>query len=90
MTGIVVALLGFLYALAVIVDRVFLGGEVKGWASLMVAVLLLSGVQLIGFGILGEYLWRNIEGSRKRPLFVVEEKLNVPDAEPGSRRGGLA
>ncbi len=89
-TGIVVALLGFLYALAVIVDRVFLGGEVKGWASLMVVVLLLSGVQLVGFGILGEYLWRTIEESRKRPLFVVDEKLNVPDTEPGSRTGGAA
>jgi len=78
MSGIIVACLGFLYAFAIIIDRIFLGGEVKGWASLMVVVLILSGLQLMGFGVLGEYLWRNIEESRKRPLFVVDETINIP------------
>jgi dolichol-phosphate mannosyltransferase len=46
----------------------------------MVVVLLLSGVQLMMLGILGEYLWRNLDETRKRPRFVVETVIE--DAAP--------
>jgi dolichol-phosphate mannosyltransferase len=47
---------------------------VQGWASLMVSVLFLGGVQLITLGILGSYLARNYDESRNRPLYIVQKK----------------
>jgi polyisoprenyl-phosphate glycosyltransferase len=84
--GVVVALLGLLYAGLIVLLRVVHGFPVEGWASLMVAVLLLSGVQMLMIGVLGEYLWRNLEETRRRPRFVVEQvvegltALNQKDA----------
>lgn len=49
------------------------GTEVEGWASLMVVVLFLSGLQLLALGIIGEYLWRGVEESRKRPHYIIKE-----------------
>ena len=44
-----------------------------GWTSLMVAMLLLSGFQMIMLGMLGEYMWRNLDESKNRPLYVIEK-----------------
>jgi polyisoprenyl-phosphate glycosyltransferase len=76
--GVVVAVFGLLYAGLVVLLRVVHGFPVEGWASLMVAVLLLSGVQLLMIGVLGEYLWRNLEETRRRPRFVVEQVIEAP------------
>jgi polyisoprenyl-phosphate glycosyltransferase len=46
---------------------------VPGWTALMVVVLLASGAQLLILGILGEYLWRNFDATRNRPLFIVDQ-----------------
>lgn len=50
------------------------GTKVEGWASLMVVVLFLSGLQLLSLGVIGEYLWRGVEESRKRPHYIIKEK----------------
>jgi len=71
--GIVFALAGFSYASLIIFNRFFRAVPVEGWASLMVVLLVVSGVQLIMLGIIGEYLWRNFDESRKRPAFIVKE-----------------
>lgn len=71
--GIVLALLGFSYAFVVIFNRLLRAIPVEGWASLMVVVLVVSGVQMVMLGVLGEYLWRNFDESRKRPSFVIQE-----------------
>lgn len=70
--GFATALLGFLYA-AVIVVRAIGGVPVQGWPSLMVAVLVLAGVQMLMMGVLGEYVWRGLEEARRRPRYLVEE-----------------
>jgi dolichol-phosphate mannosyltransferase len=46
---------------------------VEGWSYLMVIMLVVSGIQLLMLGILGEYLWRNLEASRNRPAFIVDK-----------------
>lgn len=71
--GFAMALLGFLYATFIIVMKLIVGKAIMGWASIMVAVLILGGAQMIMLGVLGEYLWRNLEESRKRPLFLFED-----------------
>lgn len=72
--GFIISSLGFLYALIIIALRIISGKQIEGWASLMVVVLALGGIQMLILGILGEYLWRNLEESRKRPLFFIEDK----------------
>lgn len=73
--GIVMALAGFLYTAVVVINRVFFSKAIEGWASLMVVLLLVSGTQLLMLGILGEYLWRNYDESRKRPVFIIDKMV---------------
>ena len=81
--GIALAILGFFYAAFLILARIFLGFPVEGWTSLMVVLLLVSGVQLILLGILGEYVWRNLDEARRRPLYLIGESVGAED--DGSR-----
>lgn len=75
--GILLAFLGFAYALFVIFARILTGFPIEGWASLMVVLLLVSGTQLALLGIVGEYLWRNLDETRHRPLFLVDEVVGT-------------
>jgi glycosyltransferase involved in cell wall biosynthesis len=69
--GVVVSLSSFIFAVVAIV-RVFLfGRDVPGYASLFVAVNFLGGVQLIGIGVLGEYLGRSYFESKRRPVYLI-------------------
>ncbi len=70
--GFVLSFLGILYAVFVIVMTLFFGLNAEGWSSLMVVLLVVSGVQMMMMGILGEYLWRNLDETRKRPRFIIE------------------
>jgi dolichol-phosphate mannosyltransferase len=70
--GITLALLGILYAGIVIFGRLFFNINVEGWASIMVVLLVVSGAQLLMIGVLGEYLWRNLDETRRRPRFIIE------------------
>ena len=74
------ALAGIVY---VLVLRLFTAVWVSGWASLLVAVLFLGGVQLLCLGILGAYLGRIYGEVRRRPLYLVKERLGFP---PTGRR----
>lgn len=61
-----------------VVDRLINKQLPRGWASLFVAVLFMGGVQLISLGILGEYLGRIYTEVKRRPLYVVQERLGFP------------
>jgi polyisoprenyl-phosphate glycosyltransferase len=69
--GCIVAMLGFLYA-AFIVVHALAGNVVQGWSSLMVVVLIVGGIQMLMMGVLGEYLWRALDESRRRPRYLIE------------------
>ena len=77
--GAFVALLSGSYGLYLIVRTLVFGRDVPGYASIMVAILFLSGVQLISLGVLGEYLGRVFEEVKRRPLYLVGEVANLPD-----------
>lgn len=70
--GILFALLGFAYAGITMGRSLFYGSPVEGWSSLMVAVLVIGGVQLLMLGVLGEYLWRTLDEVRARPRYQLE------------------
>jgi len=74
--GLLLAGAGGLYAVVVIAVRLLNQVPVPGWTALMIVVLLTSGAQLLILGILGEYLWRNFDATRTRPLFIVEAVLD--------------
>lgn len=77
--GLVVSLLSFALGFYVLISKLLHGTVVEGWTSVMLAVLTLSGVQLIMIGVLGEYLWRILEEARGRPLYVLARSLDALD-----------
>jgi polyisoprenyl-phosphate glycosyltransferase len=74
-SGLVLGVIAFLYALYVIIARLNGMINVEGWTAMMVVFLVISAFQMISIGIIGEYLWRNLEASRKRPPFIVDKVL---------------
>ena len=76
--GAGIASLAFAYALYLILRTILLGADVPGYASLMVAVLFMGGVNLMSLGILGEYLGRAYTEVKRRPLYLVAERIGFP------------
>lgn len=70
--GYFASTVAFLYASSVFIQKA-LGYTVQGWATIMVGMLFLGGVQLICLGIIGEYIGRIYEESKHRPLYIVEQ-----------------
>lgn len=71
--GFLVSGTGFIYALYVVYLKFFTDQTVPGWASIVVIVQFMGGVQLIVLGIIGEYLGRIIDEIKKRPLYLVNK-----------------
>jgi dolichol-phosphate mannosyltransferase len=76
--GVISAGIGFLVGVYAIVMRIVGGHMVEGWASMMVAVLFVGGVQLITLGVLGEYVGRIHDEVRDRPLYLIGEVQGFP------------
>jgi dolichol-phosphate mannosyltransferase len=66
------AILGILIS---VYARVFGSGWVKGWTSTVIAILFLGGVQLLCLGIIGEYIGRIYGEVKRRPLYIVQERI---------------
>ena len=79
--GLTVALMGFLGALVVVVERLRDPSLPVGWASVAVIVAVLSGVQLFSLGMIGEYLGRLFLKDNGSPMFVVRETMNCDRTE---------
>lgn len=73
--GLIVAGLSFIYGAWLIVDKLLFGNNVPGYPSLLVSILFLGGVQLIGIGVLGEYIGRIYLETKKRPKYLLKRKL---------------
>ncbi|WP_333896573.1 glycosyltransferase family 2 protein [Mixta calida] len=72
--GLAVAALSFLYGAWMIVDKIIWGNPVRGYPSIMVSILFLGGVQLIGIGVLGEYIGRIYIETKNRPKYILKAK----------------
>jgi len=75
---------GFLAIVTVawaVYTKLFVKGVVTGWTTIMIAVAFGSSAQLLMTGVLGEYVGRIYEEVKRRPLYVVAERLNLPEAE---------
>ncbi len=79
--GCLTAVSGVPYMCWAIYEHLFLGNQTPGWASLIVATLFLGGVQLISLGVIGEYVGRIYGEVKKRPLYVLQEKVGFESTE---------
>lgn len=80
--GVFAGIVGMLVAAWAAWERLYGNGVVPGWATLMIAISLASSAQLLMTGILGEYVGRIYEEIKRRPLYIVAERMNLDADEP--------
>lgn len=83
--GLAVAALAAIYMAQLLLKTILFGNEVAGYPSLMAVVLFMGGVQMMMLGIIGEYLGRIFNETKRRPLYIVERHLRsglVPAESP--------
>ena len=73
--GLIFSILGACLAVYFVIDKLP-RNVMEGWTSLAVLILIVSGIMMLMMGILGEYMWRNLDETRKRPLYVIEEVID--------------
>jgi glycosyltransferase involved in cell wall biosynthesis len=79
--GALVALLALGYAGILFIKTLIFGSIVPGYASIMVSVLFLGGIQLISLGVLGEYVGRVLTETKQRPIYIVRDSIGLsPEA----------
>jgi len=71
--GILVSFFAFLYILYLVVRTLFYGTDLAGYPSMMAVILFLGGVQLLSLGVIGEYIGRIFNETKRRPLYFIEE-----------------
>jgi polyisoprenyl-phosphate glycosyltransferase len=76
--GLIVSFVGLLYAIYAVVEY-FKGNTSPGWASTLVSILIIGGIQLISIGIIGEYLARVFNEAKNRPLYLVKQYSSKQD-----------
>ena len=79
-TGIVFFILGMAWTLYIVLRTLLLHDLETGWPSLISILMIGFGVTNIGLGIVAEYLWRTLDAARKRPVFIIDEIINLPES----------
>lgn len=75
LAGFALALIAFAYGVYLTVTYFLYGHHIDGWTTIVVALMLFSGIQLVSLGIVGEYVGRIVEEVKQRPLYVVRREL---------------
>ncbi len=75
LAGLVLFSLSILASLIIAMYVLLYGSRVEGWASLIIVILGLQGLQMLFMGVIGEYLWRTLDEIRKRPHYLIESVL---------------
>ncbi|HEX7125152.1 MAG TPA: glycosyltransferase family 2 protein [Thermodesulfobacteriota bacterium] len=88
--GLAVSLFAFLFAAFLVVRTLLHGSDVPGYASLMVVILFLGGIQLITLGVIGEYIGRIYTEVKGRPLYLVREAVGFDEREAAAQRPAAA
>jgi glycosyltransferase involved in cell wall biosynthesis len=85
--GLLISLGAIVYAAYFVVQTTVFGIDVPGFPSLIVSIMFFAGVQLISLGVIGEYLARMFEEVKRRPLFIVGERIGAIEPSPRSDDG---
>jgi glycosyltransferase involved in cell wall biosynthesis len=80
--GLGISAVAIAYAFVFLIQTLLLGIDVPGFPSLIISIMLLSGIQLISLGVIGEYIARVFNEVKARPLFVVSERIGLAEARP--------
>jgi len=84
--GFFLAVAAALYIMFIIFRVLILGVDVPGYASTLVLLLFFSGLNMIGLGILGEYVGRIFTEVKRRPLYLIKQKVGFDDSPPPANR----
>jgi glycosyltransferase involved in cell wall biosynthesis len=93
LAGLVISVVSMLMAVWIVVEKLFLGQDIPGFATLAAAVFFLSGVQLVSLGIVGEYVGRIFEEVKQRPRYLIAREAgpgarDLPPRDPGRHAAG--
>lgn len=77
--GLFVFVLSTIFAISIVIQTLVMGKDVPGYASTIVSVLFMGGVQLLCIGILSEYISKMYMEIKDRPKYIVKEKIDVND-----------
>jgi glycosyltransferase involved in cell wall biosynthesis len=77
--GFFASLIGLLGAIYILYVKFYTHNTITGWSSIMITILLMGGIQLVTIGIMGEYIGRISEESKKRPLYIIEKIYERPN-----------
>ena len=98
--GLLVASIAFIYGCVIVIRTLAFGDPVRGFSSIMAAILFLGGIQLVFLGLIGEYLGRIFNETKRRPLYLVESTCWAEGADtnpdtatlnkPDTKRSGIS
>ena len=71
--GLIISLSSFIYMLVVLFKTIIWGESVQGYPTIVILILFIGGIQLLSLGIIGEYIGRIFNETKKRPVYIVEE-----------------
>jgi glycosyltransferase involved in cell wall biosynthesis len=77
--GFIFSIIGFIGIMYLIVNKLLHNISMQGWTSIIVLILFVSGIQMLMISIIGEYVWRILDESKKRPVYIVEEEVGFND-----------
>lgn len=75
--GIIFSMVGFIWTAYIILRTILVGDLASGWPALVSVLLIGFGITNISLGIIAEYLWRTLDSSRKRPVFIIDEVIEI-------------
>lgn len=75
--GFFMASISFLFGFKIIVDKLIFGNDIAGYPSLFVAITFIGGIQLIGLGVMGEYIGKIYNEVKNRPKYIIREKIEA-------------
>ncbi|MFT5721040.1 MAG: glycosyltransferase involved in cell wall biosynthesis [Motiliproteus sp.] len=73
--GALISLFAFLYGSVIVIKTLLFGADTPGYASLLTVILFLGGIQLIGIGVLGEYMGRLYMEAKRRPVYIIDREF---------------
>ena len=79
MLGMITALFGFLLGMKIALQTILFGNDVPGYPSMMAIITFLGGMQLLGIGIVGEYVGKTYIESKNRPIYLVKKLISVKE-----------
>jgi len=84
--GVMISAAAFVYGLVVLFQTLAFGRDSPGFATLIISILFLAGIQLISLGVVGEYLGRVFEEVKGRPLFIVADEIGIAPSHQADER----